>query len=420
MTENNKADEVPAGSRPRFYSKGDKMPRREFLKKAAVSATALAISELKRKTGVINAFSVSEKPEGSESSETHSRKETFKPFGEGIEWQYVAFQYQNKSGEQEGVVISLTTVNKGDFFSVDRLLVMCHNLDTKESYQKPYEGKIEFDEQNSKYIFKDDKGNTLVSYEYQEDTDNYQLFVDSEVFKTSDIDEAGLILQPVSPLIFESADGNFPIAKYPDGTVVETNYYSDNLVVKKPSSLETIGHGSRDSENVVANKIPSTSSDFDHNFAHCAVELEDGRIAFIKAWEGKTGGDFKFTTIEVENEAGSGDFERVQFNEEIEGFELAFETKEEETETMPSGKKLPHGFSIKARFNDQPLFDLDIDGDPKQIIGDGSKFFGEMVEAHGKVSGTILGVPIAKSLSALSESTDEIPYKVFAPSVQNE
>ena len=77
---------------------------------------------------------------------------------------------------------------------------------------------------------------------------------------------------------------------------------------------------------------------------------------------------------------------------------------------------MAHGGKVTATAGNESLFELEVDGDPGQIID--SKGFLSMVEAHGKViAGSVLGSAVTSCDSAIWETTDE-QYSTFLQIIQ--
>ena len=77
---------------------------------------------------------------------------------------------------------------------------------------------------------------------------------------------------------------------------------------------------------------------------------------------------------------------------------------------------MAHGGKVITTAGNETLFELEVDGNPGQIID--SKGFLSMVEAHGRViAGSVLGSAVTSSDSAIWETTDE-KYSTFLPIIQ--
>ncbi len=345
-------------------------------------------------------------PQKETEAQVLSRKEHFKPFNKGnAEWQYVEFQYTSSNNERVGITTSISELtNPATGEKTQQLLVMKHNLTTKTSESHTYSGTRTFDEATSTYAFTDKTGKQLANFGYNEAQDNYQLRMQTDQFNSGDIDPAGLILQPQGELLPVSKDGNFTVAAY-EGGKVNTNYFADHIIVQKQNG-EVIGYGRRDSENLEIAGAPPLGLDIDHTWVHASAQLEDGKLAFVTAWKSRSGGDFKFADVTIINPITGATERREQRNEDDQDFSLDFLPAATELEYIPgqnqkNAPKLAHGGKIATS-----LFTFSIDGDAGQII-DG-KGFTNMAEAHGSITeGSILGIPISASNSAIWETTDE-------------
>lgn len=394
------------------------LTRRGFLKVFVAGVGAVALGRLGI-FGPAEANGPSGKPESAEP--LLSRKEHFKPFNRGnAEWQYVEFQYTNTESERIGVTISISEFT--DPYSgnkTQKFLVMRHNLNTGETMKNIYDGTRTFDEATSKYTFTDNLSNQLAEFSYNEVSDRYSLKIKTGEFDSDEIDTDGLILSPQGNLIPVSKDGNFTVASFEGGKVV-TNYFADHVRVKKQNG-DIVGYGRRDSENLELVGFPTSPLDIDHTWVHASGLRADGKRFFVTAWGSKTGGQFKFADILIVDPATGNQESFVQFNEEDTYFDVNFVSSLKEQEIPPGQNKKPeyqmaHGGKVKAVMGNQILFELDVDGNPGQII-DGKGFL-SMVEAHGKlVSGSVLGSAISSSDSAIWETTDE-KYSTFLPMVQ--
>ncbi len=389
--------------------------RRDFLKLAGAAAGAVALNRL----GLAKAEEPRRKPETAE--QLISRKEHFKPFNRGnAEWQYVEFQYSNSGGDRVGITTSiseLTNPYTGD--KTQQLLVMRHNLNTGETVKNVYDGTRTFDEATSKYTFTDNQSNQLVEFSYDEGGDKYLLKIKTGEFDSGEIDNGGLVLKPQGNLIPVSKDGNFTVAAFEGGSVI-TNYFADHIRVEKPNG-EIVGYGRRDSENLELVGFPPASLDIDHTWVHASGLRTDGKRFFITAWGSKTGGQFRFADVLIIDPATGNQESFVRFNEEDTNFDVEFIPSLAEQEIPPGQTKKPefqmaHGGKVMAQNGNEALFELEIDGNPGQII-DGKGFL-SMVEAHGKVTnGSVLGPAISSSDSVIWETTDE-RYSTFLPVVQ--
>ena len=389
--------------------------RRDFLKLAGAAIGAAALDRL----GLARAEGPSGRPETAE--QLPSRKEHFKPFNRGnAEWQYVEFQYSDTENERIGITTSiseLTNPYTGD--KTQQLLVMRHNLNTGETVKNVYNGTRTFDETTSKYTFTDNQNNQLADFSYDEGGDRYLLKIKTGEFDSGEIDSDGLVLKPQGSLIPVSKDGNFTVAAFDDGSVI-TNYFADHIRVEKPNG-EIVGYGRRDSENLELVGFPSVSLDIDHTWIHASGLRTDGKRFFVTAWGSKTGGQFKFADVLIVDPVTGNQESFAQFNEEDTNFNVNFIPSLAEQEIPPGQTKKPefqmaHGGKVIAQNGNETLFELEIDGNPGQIID--SKGFLSMVEAHGKVTaGSVIGSAVSSSDSVIWETTDE-KYSTFLPMIQ--
>jgi hypothetical protein len=346
------------------------------------------------------------------------RKEHFRPFNRGnVEWQYLEFQHSTPKNERLAITISmneLTNLYTGE--KTQRLLVMHHNLNTGETRKKVYDGTRTFDEAASKYTFTDNQNSQLVEFSYDESGDRYLLKVNTGEFNSDEIDDGGLVLKPQGNLIPVSKDGNFTVAAYEVGRII-TNYFADHIRVEKQNG-EIIGYGRRDSENLEIEGSPPIKLDIDHTWVHATGVRADGKRFYVTVWGSKTGGQFKFADVLVIDPVTGNQESWVQLNEENTGFNVNFVSSLAEQETPPGQSKKPeyqmaHGGKVVATAENETLFELEVDGNPGQII-DGKGFL-RMVEAHGRlVAGSVQGLGIASGDSAIWETTDE-KYSTFIP-----
>lgn len=387
----------------------NELSRREFLE----SVGALSGSFLLRRFNLDTAEVLAQPEEPLKLS----RKEHFEPFESGrAEWQYVSFQYNNEGEQRVGIVLSMSELTGSFGTKKHQFLVMKHNLDTKETIQNTYDGRRVFNKADSTYTFEDEGGDQVATFSYDDLSGNYVLNIHTEVFNSDEIDDEGLILAPQGDLIPVSKDGRFTVASAGGGKV-NTNYFADHVKVKK-SSGETIGFGRRDSQNLEIEGWLPSNLDIDHNWVHVSGDLRAGREVYITAWKSQTGGEFRFADVMVVNSV-TGEVDLiVQLNEENSDFELDFKPHLSEQELPPGAKyKLAHGGKISARLGGEGLFELEVDGDPGQVI-DGKGML-EMTEAHGRLTaGTVLGHDILSGNSAVWESTDE-RYSVLLPIIKD-
>jgi len=405
-------NEKQQGNPPTEFEPKNKISRRDFLK---LSGRALGVLGLK-------ALGVDRIPfaEAAKSPEMQSlsRKEHFKPFNSGnAEWQYVEFQYKNDQREQIGITVSMSELtDPATGLKTQQLLVMRHNLNTKETQKNTYDGTRSFDESTSAYTFEDEGGNKLAELSYNEANDSYSMKIQTIEFNSDKIDDGGLVLNPQGNLIPVSKDGNFTVASF-DGGRIDTNYFADHVRVERQNG-DVVGYGRRDSENLELEGSAPLQLDIDHTWVHISGDLKDGKQVYITVWGSKTGGDYKFSDIMVVDPNTGGIEEMIQLNDEDGGFDLNFEPTLREQETPPDQTKkskyqMAHGGKVLAKLNGNNLFELEIDGDPGQII-DGKGML-NMIEAHGRlISGSVLGTPIASGNSAIWETTNEW-YSSFLP-----
>lgn len=225
-----------------------------------------------------------------------------------------------------------------------------------------------------------------------------------------------MVLRPQGNLIPVSKDGNFTVANF-EGERIITNYFADHIKVEKQNG-DIVGYGRRDSENLELEGLPPTQLDIDHTWVHTSGLRADGKRFFITAWGSKTGGQFKFADVLIVDPATGNQESFVQFNEENPGFNINFISSLTEQETPAEQSKKPeyqmaHGGKVTATAGNETLFELEVDGNPGQIID--SKDILNMVEAHGKVvAGSVLGFVVTSSDSAMWETTDE-KYSTFLP-----
>lgn len=394
-------------------NKNRKISRRSFLKLAAGTAASLAIPRLF--PGLIPQENRSEN-----SAEAQLlRKEHFKPFNRGnVEWQYVEFQYKDTQNQHIGITTSIGEItNPYNGQKMQSLLVVRHNLDTGETIKNIYSGARSFDEATSTYTFTNTAGKLLTRFSYEDTKDKYLFKVNTGEFNSDEIDSNGLILNPQGNLIPVSKDGNFPIASYNGGKII-TNYYADHVRLEKQNG-EIVGYGRRDSENLeVTGTMPSANLDIDHTWVHASGERIDGKQFFITGWQSKTGGNFRFADILLIDPNTGKQENFTQLNEEDPDFNISFTPALTEQETPPNqtGQKkyqMAHGGKVVSSLKGQALFELNIDGNPGQIID--SKGFMSMIEAHGRLtSGSVLGVAVKNSNSAIWETTEE-RYSTFLP-----
>ncbi|KKU01842.1 MAG: hypothetical protein UX99_C0011G0014 [Candidatus Amesbacteria bacterium GW2011_GWB1_47_26] len=389
--------------------------RRDFIKLMGTAAGAVVLNSF----GLAKAEGQSNKIETAE--QLLSRKEHFKPFNRGnAEWQYVEFQYSNAGNERIGITTSiseLTNPHTGE--KTQQLLVMRHNLNTGETKKNVYDGTRTFDEATSKYTFIDGENNQLAEFSYDENGDKYLLKIKTGEFDSDEIDSSGLVLRPQGNLIPVSKDGNFTVASFEGGKVV-TNYFADHVRVEKQNG-DIVGYGRRDSENLELEGLPPTQLDIDHTWVHTSGLRADGKRFFITAWGSKTGGQFNFVDVLIVDPATGYQESFVQFNEEDTDFIINFTSSSAEQETPAGQSKKPefqmaHGGKVITTAGNETLFELEVDGNPGQIID--SKGFLSMVEAHGRViAGSVLGSAVTSSDSAIWETTDE-KYSTFLPIIQ--
>ena len=388
--------------------------KRDFLKLAGAAAGAAALNRL----GLAKAEGQSNKPEAAE--QLLSRKEHFKPFNRGnAEWQYVEFQYSNAGNERIGITTSISELtNPYTDEKTQQFLVMRHNLNTGETVKNVYDGIRAFDEAASKYTFTDSQNNQLADFSYDQSGDKYLLRIKTGEFDSDLIDSNGLVLRPQGNLIPVSKDGNFTVATFEGGSVI-TNYFADHIRVEKPNG-DIVGYGRRDSENLELEGLPSSQLDIDHTWVHTSGLRADGKRFFVTAWGSKTGGQFKFADVLIVDPATGNQESFVQFNENDSGFNVNFVSSLREQETPAAQSKKPeyqmaHGGKVTATAGNKTLFDLEIDGNSGQIID--SKGLLSMVEAHGKVAGSVLGSAVTSCDSAIWETTDE-QYSTFLQIIQ--
>ena len=390
--------------------------RGDFLKLMGAAVGAAVLNRL----GLAKAEGQTNKPETAE--QLLSRKEHFKPFNRGnAEWQYVEFQYSNTENERIGITTSISELtNPYTSKKTQQLLVMRHNLNTGETTKNVYDGTRSFDEATSKYIFTDSQNKQLAEFSYDESGDRYLLKVSTNEFNSQEIDSEGLVLRPQGNLIPVSKDGNFTVANFEGGKII-TNYFADHIKVEKQNG-DIVGYGRRDSENLELEGLPPPSRlDIDHTWVHASGLRADGKRFFITAWGSKTGGQFKFADTLIVDPTTGNQESFVQFNEDDPGFNVNFVSSLGEQETPAGQNKKPeyqmaHGGKVIATAGNETLFELEVDGNPGQIID--SKGFLSMVEAHGKVvTGSILGSAISSGDSAIWETTDE-KYSTFLPIIQ--
>jgi len=354
---------------------------------------------------------------------TLSRKEHFQPFNKGnAEWQYVEFQYLDGEGQRVGITTSISELTSPLGVKTQQFLVMRHNLGTKETLKRVYDGTRVFDETTSSYTFiEKDTNKQLVKLSYDEAGDRYLLEVKTDQFDSGEIDSGGLVLRPQGDLIPVSGDGNFTVASFKDGRII-TNYFADHVRVEKQNG-DLVGWGRRDSENLELEGIPPRQLDIDHTWVHVTGVRADGKPFYVTAWASKTGGQFRFADILILDPATGKKESFGQYNEDNPDFSIVFESPRQELETPPGQTKKPeyqmaHGGKVTARLGDIVLFELKIDGDRDQII-DGKGFL-SMVEAHGRLTGgAVLGSKVTSDLSAVWETTDE-RYSSLAPCVMRQ
>jgi hypothetical protein len=388
--------------------------RREFLGLAALATVGAGLRRFPEKVEGETPTSV----ETQEKENEPTRKEKFAPLGGNMEWQYLEFQYKDENNQRIGVTLSMSRLPDEEGNDKYQLLSSSHNLATGETNSHIHDGNLHFDGLNSKYTFTDDNGDTLAVYQYDENEDHYTLTTHTDQFDTNDIDPKGIVLKPQGQLIPVSGDAHFTVAAWLGGGI-ETEYWGDNVIIQKQDG-STVSHGRRDSQSLKLVGIPNFDLDMDHTWVHTCATLNDGTLAYITAWEGKTGGDFRFADVMILNPNG-GLVSFDQFNEKTPGFSLTFTSPTEETETV-DGNILAHGGKIVADYNGQPLFNLSIDGNAGQILKDkiGGLIGFSMVEAHGELkSGTVNGIAVKESYSAIWETTDEEKKKIYLPMVSN-
>src|SRR3989338_9214150 len=385
------------------------IPRRDFLKLAGAVIGTMGLKKL----GLAKA-------EG-QAEQLLSRKEHFKPLNRGnAEWQYVEFQYSNARNERIGITTSISELtNPYTNEKTQQFLVMRHNLNTGETVKNVYDGIRAFDEAASKYTFTDSQNNQLADFSYDQSGDKYLLRIRTGEFDSDLIDSNGLVLRPQGNLIPVSKDGNFTVATFEGGSVI-TNYFADHIRVEKPNG-DIVGYGRRDSENLELEGLPSSQLDIDHTWVHTSGLRADGKRFFVTAWGGKGGGQFKFADVLIVDPATGNQERFVQFNEDDSGFNVNFVSSSGEQEPPAGQGKKPeyqmaHGGKVTATAGNERLFELEVDGNPGQIID--SKGFLSMVEAHGKIkAGTVLGSAVKSSDSAIWETTDE-RYSTFLQIIQ--
>lgn len=401
---------------------GEPLNRRDFLKQLGrVGATAIVSQIFPPPNASAEQQKQQSEPTWEEEKQAIlSRKEKFQPFNRGnAEWEYVTFQYDDVANQKIGVTLSMSELtDPSNGKKIHHLLVMKHYLATKTTESFTYNGTRSFSPTRSTYSFKDKSGSELASFSYHENDDNYKIQVRTTQFNSDSLDPDGLTLSPVGDLMAVSKDGNFPVAKYDGGKLV-TNYYADHVEVRKQDGT-TIGFGRRDSENLeIEGVMPSTVIDVDHTWVHTTVELANGNRAHITAWECKTGGDFKFADITIVNPTTRKVESFTSRNEEDADFTLDFIPSASESERIPSQsptsrEMMTHGGKVIAKSGSQILFEIDVDGNPGQFI-DGKGIL-QMVEAHGTSTGSVFGVSINTSDSAIWETTNESHF-LFLPLV---
>lgn len=284
------------------------MSRREFLERA-VKAGAVAFIAKDLMT------SPSEFLFGPETE--INRKEKWRPTDQPIQWRYLAGRI-TRENEDFGFVVSLAE-NKVPGFESQELLVQRQNFTEEENFVgTTYKGQLTYDENTATYTFVNEQGQELARWQWQENTQTYQIQV-----QTEELALFSLELQPQGSLIPEGGDGEICVGHlgtekvlstyHADWTEIKTNGATvgvarlDMQDLRLASGVENVGDWVKkwsrrklqgDESVPVAEAGPKP--DYDHHWFSLAVTLKTGAKVYLSCWrieDEVTGSPFWDVTI---------------------------------------------------------------------------------------------------------------------------
>ncbi|MDX1520137.1 MAG: hypothetical protein R3264_00740 [Anaerolineae bacterium] len=194
-----------------------------------------------------------------------------------VEWRYLAGRIVD--GDQDiGFIISMSDVKvsgaEGNALTVHR-----QNFTGNQEFAgKTYVGDLTYDDVSATYTFKDEGGQQLVTWQWDDTAQVYKLSI-----STPELTLANITITPQGPMIEEGGDGVLNVGRI-GTTIIDSVYHADWAMIeigghqKGVARIDFQGLRRAGPSSVVSN-------DYDHRWFAIAVDLADGKPAWISVWK---------------------------------------------------------------------------------------------------------------------------------------
>lgn len=333
-----------------------------------------------------------------------------------VEWRFTAGRLID--GDQDfGFVISVSDI-KVIGAQANTLTVQRQDFGGDQLFAgNLYTGQLAYDDASATYTFKDEADQELVTWQWDEASQAYELTV-----TTVELSLANVRLIPQGDLIPEGGDGQIRVGRL--GTIIINSvYYGDWAILEIDGAEKGVARIDMQGLRRAGTSAPEdASADYDHHWFAIAADLSDGTPAWISAWKIEDlDGPFWGLTIARGSNAS---WTVTSLTEEDEASMVAPLTVTTLSwQKLPASTGLEQSAGTKWRLTagaSQPNDRLDIQlsvPSGQFITSDTQTLSSWLEEAVGvEVEGTVLGNPISSVKMVAAESSTEF-NTTFLPAI---